>query len=147
MRKKIILILIVISVFIFLQSKFKNQERKIITINNKIIEVEVAKDYISRGKGLSDRQNLSENSGMLFIFPKSDYYYFWMKQMNFPLDFLWINGNKIVDISKNIPPPETGLSQLPTFTSKSPADKVLEINAGLVTKWNIKTGDEVKYNL
>ncbi len=66
--------------------------------------------------------------------------------MNFPLDFVWINGNRIVDLTQNVPKPvDANTSDLPTYTTQSPADKVLEINAGMIAKDNIKIGDIVSY--
>ena len=64
--------------------------------------------------------------------------------MNFPLDIIWINGNKIVDISKNIQAPKN-TGRLPVIISPSTKiDKVLELSAGAVEKFNIKIGDEIK---
>ena len=114
-----------------------------IEINGKIFEVEIADIILKRTKGLSGRESLAENQGMLFLFEKSSKRSFWMAGMNFPLDIIWINGNKIVDISKNIQPPKN--IELPAIISPSvEADKVLELSAGAVEKFNIKIGDEIK---
>ena len=80
---------------------------------------------------------------MLFLFEKSSKRSFWMAGMNFPLDIIWINGNKIVDISKDAQPPKN--IGLPAIISPSTKiDKVLELSAGAVEKFNIKIGDEIK---
>jgi hypothetical protein len=64
-----------------------------------------------------------------------------MKNMNFPLDIIWISENmKIVDISADIAPETYPQS----FSSKTPASYVLEINAGLTDKYSLKIGDIVK---
>jgi len=76
---------------------------------------------------------------MLFLFDKSGRYAFWMKDMKFPLDFIWIAGDKVVDIDENIPPDYSG-----TLKPETPVDKVLEINAGVCEKYGIKKGDEVR---
>ncbi len=84
---------------------------------------------------------------MLFIFNKPGKYYFWMKEMLFPLDFVWINGNHVVDLTENVNSPDTDqFIKLPSFTSRFPFDKVLEINAGMIRKSNIKINDLVEYN-
>src|SRR3989344_6562762 len=55
--------------------------------------VEIADTDVTRENGLSDRLTLPENAGMLFIFNTDDYHHFWMKDMNFPLDLIWIDDN------------------------------------------------------
>ncbi|MDD5590195.1 MAG: DUF192 domain-containing protein [Candidatus Portnoybacteria bacterium] len=110
------------------------------------IAVKFADDPRERARGLSGRDSLDQNQGMLFIFEKPDLYGFWMKDMKFPLDFIWISGNKITDLSENIPyPRENSYLNLPKYQPKEPVDKVLEINAGLVEKYGIKIGDEILY--
>ena len=115
-----------------------------IEISGKIFEVEVSDTALKRAKGLSGRETLKENSGMLFLFAKPGKYSFWMAGMNFPLDIIWINENKIVDISKNIQPPKN-TGGLPAIVSPSTEiNKVLELSAGAVEKFNIKINDEIK---
>lgn len=108
------------------------------------ISVEIADTDFLRQQGLSGRDSLNENSGMLFSFPKSSLPSFWMKGMKFPLDFIWIANNKIVQIDKNIEPePGKTDSELTLYRPKTPIDYVLEVNAGFSDKNNLKTGDSV----
>lgn len=114
-----------------------------IEIGGKIFEVEISDTALKRAKGLSGRESLTKNQGMLFIFEKPEKQSFWMAGMNFPLDIIWVNSKKIVDISKNIQPPKSG--ELPIIVSSSfEADKVLELSAGAIEKFNIKIGDELR---
>ncbi|MBI2335095.1 DUF192 domain-containing protein [Candidatus Daviesbacteria bacterium] len=117
-----------------------------IIINESKIKVAVADTREKRSKGLSGRSALGEGEGMLFIFEKPDKYPFWMKGVSFPLDFVWINGEKVVDFTENVPPPVAGSkdADLPIYVAKEPIDKLLEIPAGTVAKLNIKTGDAIK---
>lgn len=112
------------------------------------VKVEVVDTPSKRSKGLGDRQSLNENEGMLFIFPKADKYPFWMKGLKFPLDFVWIKEDKVVDILENVPPPQSGQADksLPIYSAKEEIDKVLELNGGAVKRLNIKIGDTVKLN-
>lgn len=116
-----------------------------IYINNQAISIEVADTDDKRGKGLSNRADLANDHGILFIFPEVGFHSFWMKGMHFPLDFVWINGEKVVDLRENVPNPSdnTPDSELPMFTSKTPADKVLEVNSGTIKSLNIKIGDKL----
>lgn len=74
-----------------------------LTINNKTISVEIADTENARSLGLSGRKSLGSDQGMLFIWDKEVYPIFWMKDMNFSLDLIWINAVKIVAINENVP--------------------------------------------
>ena len=95
---------------------------------------------------MGGRESLASDSGMLFVFDRVDKHVFWMKGLSFALDFVWIKDDKVVDVSENIPPPESGQTDesLPIYTSKVEFNKVLEVNAGTVKKLNIKVGDTIK---
>lgn len=116
-----------------------------IKIGDKKFNVEIAKNDWELEKGLSGRRGLKTASGMFFVFPKSDYYGFWMKNMEFPLDIIWINNGKIVDMKKNVPVPTTKL--LEKYVAVAPAKYVLEINAGLAERYEFKIGDELELDI
>ena len=115
-----------------------------ISINNKLLYVEIADDLPKQINGLSYRKNLGDNNGMIFIFKDTQVRTFWMKNMLFPLDIIWINDNTIVKIDKNLPP--EGSNPFATYSSSVPVNYVLEVNAGFADKYNIKTGNSVKFN-
>ncbi len=114
-----------------------------ITINGHSWQVALADEPKEQEQGLSGRTGLAADRGMLFIFPDSAQYGFWMKDMKFPLDIVWIKDNQVVGISEKLAP-ETYPS---LFYPPAPVDKVLEINAGQVEKFNIKIGDVVKFKM
>ncbi|MEK7185402.1 MAG: DUF192 domain-containing protein [Patescibacteria group bacterium] len=97
--------------------------------------IELANTYDSRTRGLSGRKSLADNTGLLFVFDSSARYGFWMKDMKFPIDIIWIDdAGKVVFIEKNVKP-----STFPkVFYPSAPASFVLEINAGLADTHNIK---------
>lgn len=150
-----ILLLLVISLALFLYTSksglnslpFLPQTSAIkqLQINDIKLKVEIADTKEKRSKGLGGRQSLATDEGMLFVFPKEDKYPFWMKGLSFALDFVWIRGDKVVDILSNIPPPTPGQKDesLPIYSSNERVDKVLEIISGTVQKLNIKIGDTV----
>ena len=109
----------------------------------------VADTDILRSKGLSGRADLKSNEGMLFVFDEKKIYTFWMKDMLIPLDFIWIDGDKIVDVSENIPAPINGGDDgsLPLISPKLPVDKVIEVGAGTVRRLNIPEGNKIEINL
>lgn len=122
-----------------------NQQAKSILINDKEIKVEVARTNIERSKGLSNREKLEENSGMVFVFDKNSKPSFWMKDTKIALDIIWINDDKIVSINKNVEPePNKSDSQLKKYPAPSEIDYVLEVNAGFSDKNGIKAGSTVQ---
>lgn len=107
--------------------------------------------------GLSGREKFKDNQGMLFDFspqfstetgkaagitPN-----FWMKEMKFDLDLIWIKDKKIVGITKNVPKPSEGqkLSDLPLYPAPQPIDMVLEVVAGWSDDNNIQINDIVNF--
>ena len=113
-------------------------------INDVSINIEVAKTNEERAKGLSNREKLDENSGMIFILDQNSFAKFWMKDTKIPLDMIWINDNKIIGITKDIQP-ELGRenSQLTVYPSPSAVDFVLEVNAGFSDKNGFKVGQTI----
>lgn len=111
-----------------------------IFINDQAIQVSVADDQAERKQGLSGVTRLNRNEGKLFIFETSDYYGFWMKDMLFPIDILWIDEDlRIVHIEENVLP-----SSFPaSYNSAVPARFVLELNAFFVDTYKIQLGDRV----
>jgi len=96
--------------------------------------------------GLSGKDRLPQNQGMLFLFKEPVSQTFWMKGMRFPLDIIYIDtNNKIVSLYKNLENPTPFDPTIRTVSPAQPADKVLEINAGLSDKYHFKAGDEVKF--
>lgn len=123
------------------QTTFKDVE-----INTVKIRVEVANTQAKRSKGLGGRESLGVNEGMLFIFSDAGQHPFWMKGLVFPLDFIWIKGDTVIDLTQNVQPPTPGQadSALPIYQSKEVADKILEVNAGTIQRLDIKVGNIVK---
>lgn len=85
---------------------------------------------------------MSDDRGMLFPYRERNHYSFWMKDMQFPLDIVWIDDKTIIEIHKNVPIP-VGES-LPFYRPQEPVDKVLELNAGTTDKYGIQVGDAIK---
>lgn len=104
------------------------------------IQVRVANSEKTRELGLSHFKNIPSNQGMLFVFPQMGIYPFWMKNMNFPIDILWIDkNNNIVDRVINIDP-----SSYPkTFIPKENALYVLEIPAYTADDYGFLVGSSV----
>lgn len=119
--------------------------RGMVEVNQHQFQVEVALTADSQSQGLSGKIHLPKDAGMYFIFPSAENRNFWMKEMNFPLDIIWIRQGAIVGIAANIPKPESKTATLELIPSKVPADAVLEINAGLADLYGFKVGDKLRF--
>lgn len=114
----------------------------VLKIGKVAINVEIVATPEKRAKGLSDRESLPKNQGMLFVFPISDYHSFWMKNMRFGLDFIWISNSKVVEVTKEVKPEDYEPPKVLVPAKK--ADQVLEINDGMAERLGIEIGDEVE---
>jgi len=144
----IITVIVILSFWLIIGERVNNKsDRKSVDyspfiklkINKQTFLVKIAKTETEREQGLSNQKTLPGNEGLLFAFDKPGNYLFWMKDMNFPIDIIWLDENKkIVDITANL-----ATSTYPnTVSSQKPALYVLEINAGLAEEYKIKIGDQ-----
>jgi len=166
MKKRIIFltsILVLVSIIFLASSAKKNLSKtnnspspsptptvKQIKINNTNLSVTIADTENLRTKGLTDLDNLPQDKGMLFVFEsKSIVPSFWMKDMKFPLDFIWIKDGEVAQIDANIPYPSSDTldTAVKVYIPSSPVDYVLEVNAGFSATNNIKIGDKVYLSL
>ena len=113
-----------------------------ITIGDVSWEAEKAQTLIEKARGLSYRESLDKDKGMIFFFDPPSKESFWMKGMNFSLDMIWIRNNIVIDITTNALPLKDSLRPL-YYSPKEPADMVLEINAGQANQFRIQIGDTV----
>lgn len=143
------LVILVVGLIIWRVSSFEfnlpftNQARA--TVNGNELKILVADDEEERKEGLSNRRSLNENTGMLFVFEEKGNHAFWMRNMNFPLDIIYLDGGKVVDIKKNVPPAEDSNQNPPIYTPKSPANSVLEVAAGVSDKMKLTEGSEIQF--
>lgn len=103
--------------------------------------VEVAATMAERNRGLSGRASLDGGTGMLFVFPKPDLHGFWMKDMHFPIDLVWIGPDRTVLGLSHLAPCER--DPCPIYSPPSPVAYVLEVNSGSFIG---KTGDSMAWD-
>jgi uncharacterized membrane protein (UPF0127 family) len=111
-----------------------------VQIGSNQIAVTIADTDPERELGLSGHKPLKDSEGMLFIFDVPGQYAFWMKDMLFPIDILWIGSDwKVVDITPNLAPetyPEA-------FAPKANAQYVLEVSSGYAQAHRVTIGQSV----
>lgn len=133
-----------ITIAVFFSFRPPAVEKKTVIIKDVILSVEVAADQLSRAKGLSGRGGLKKGEGMLFLFPIPDRYGFWMKEMKFPIDIIWIRDGEVVGVTAEVQPPTDNRSPLPVFYPPQAVDAVLEVKAGWAKKHAIAFDDTVE---
>ncbi|MDQ3018470.1 MAG: DUF192 domain-containing protein [bacterium] len=118
---------------------------KTIVVGKEKLTIELRDTDTERAQGLSGRSRLEQDHGMLFDFTNTAYKRpaFWMKNMEFNIDIIWIKDNKIIGIAKNIPAPKTDTEKLLTYSPPSDIDYVLEVNAGWSDAHNITIGESI----
>jgi len=141
MKKIISVIVALLSSLCFLPLSAQTVYRQL-KIRDKVFTVEISDTLAKRSLGLGKRQNLPEDHGMFFIFERKGIYPFWMKDMKFPIDIVWINNDRVIGVTERIPQPK-GKFPLAYYAPPSLIDRVLELNSGTAKIIGIKEGDTV----
>ena len=119
-----------------------------VIIGDAVYWVDLALTPEERTRGLSGRPSLNIHAGMLFVYDDDDLRTFWMPDMHFPLDMVWIRSDCTVDgVSADVPNPpvDTPRDQLPRYPSSGPVRFILEINAGQAGVHGIVPGSRVQF--
>ena len=119
-------------------SKQQTLERVVLSVNGRQLTVEIARTKEQRIRGLMHRGRLEWNEGMLFIFRKSQYLSFWMKDTVIPLDIAYLDKNgKVTDIFHMEP------YSLVPVRSHEKARYALEVNRGFFREAGLAVGDRI----
>lgn len=114
----------------------------------KKIIVQTARTEQEQQIGLSSFASIDENHGMLFPIIPARRLVFWMKDMKFSIDIVWIKNGQVIDLSLNaVPEPGKADDQLKLYMPGSDVDAVLELQAGWAEKHGIKIGDNITFEL
>lgn len=118
-------------------------DKKVCFNSGTCVNAEIADTGALREKGLMFREALKDDEAMLFVFDEVCLPSFWMKNVKFPLDIIWIDSDKkIVGIKEEAPVCEQGCEVYPP---EKQCKFALEVNAGFVRKNNLKIGDSVNF--
>lgn len=121
-------------------------QTKTMKVGGNEFTVELAEDEDKRRAGLSGRASLEPDHGMLFVLEDKDSFpSFWMKGMLIPIDIIWINNEKVTEITPDVQlvDPNTADTQIPRYSPKKGVDYVLELPAGTAQSKSLKVGDKV----
>lgn len=123
-----------------------NYRKTSVEVRGVLFSADVADTDFSRMLGLSGRSGLGDREGMLFLFEKAALHGFWMKDMRFPIDIIWIQGGRVIGVEENVAP-EPGKSpwSLRVYYPPAVVETVLEVPAGTVGRHGIGVGDAVSF--
>jgi uncharacterized protein len=114
-----------------------------VSFGTRRIPVEVADTPDSRRKGLSGRPSLAQDTGLVLAWPSPTVVGIWMPDMKFAIDVIFVRDSRVVFIEANARPCPS-MDDCPTFGPDTPVDYVLEVPAGSVARWGLKTGDAMQ---
>lgn len=116
-----------------------------ITLAGDELYVQVAKYPHHQYRGLGGRDSLGAYDGMLFTYTYPDQHGIVMRDMRFSIDIIWLNGDTVVDIAKNVPiEPGREESELTPYWPRVKATNVLEVAAGWSDSVGLKIGDRAQ---
>ena len=110
------------------------------------IRAEMAIDEVDLRRGLQYRDSLAEDAGMLFVYGKPGFYRYWMHEVKFPIDILWLDQNhRIVQLIHKVPPCAGPAETCPVYGGDFSSIFVLELNSGTALKHNLKPGMTLEF--
>ena len=118
-----------------------------VIVNGAVLVADIAASDEQITMGLSVKDSLDENEAMLFVFDEEAEHTFWMKNMKFPIDIIWIDADKtVVHIEHNLQPCSFGLF-CPTYKPNDDSLYVLETIGGFAVRHDIVEGTMVEFEL
>ena len=116
-----------------------------VTVNGVHLVADLAITGEQRTKGLAVKDSLAENESMLFYFPKANEYAFWMKDMKFPIDIIWLDTDrKVIHVEHSLDPCDS--DACPLYKPEGKTQYVLETVAGFAKKYNVTEGTIVEFD-
>lgn len=134
--------LVSMSVAVACEAEPKKATGPSITIRHQRVELDLTRTREEQTRGLGGRDSLAWGRGMLFEYPNPVFPGFWMKDMRFDIDIVWIREGRIVDITHRVKHSPDGPG--PTYRPRELTDTVLEVPAGYAQAHGWRIGDKVK---
>ena len=115
-----------------------------VRIGDRVWRVELALDEATRREGLSNRKQVPEGTGMLFVFPREEVFSFHMLNCRVPIDVAFISSSLLVVEIRSMPvEPDPGNPKA-TYSSRRPARFALEVAGGALERAGVKVGDRIQ---
>ncbi|MEM9419147.1 MAG: DUF192 domain-containing protein [Planctomycetota bacterium] len=116
-----------------------------VEIKGEVFTLELAMDRASRFQGLSDRDFIAPDGGMLFVFPYEADRAFVMRRCLVPIDIMYLDPKGVVlnTHAMQIEPPGTREEDLKPYRSEGKSALVIELAGGTVERLGVKKGDQI----
>nr|WP_330219967.1 DUF192 domain-containing protein [Chroogloeocystis siderophila] len=112
-----------------------------VTIAGRKINLEVARTPQEQATGLMYRDTIADDRGMLFVFEPARPVGFWMKNVRFPLDMIFLENGRVKAIAPAVPPCQA--EPCPTYGPETPVNQVIELRGGRAAELGIRVGDRL----
>ncbi|MEY4731720.1 MAG: hypothetical protein RL681_666 [Candidatus Parcubacteria bacterium] len=137
-------VLIILGYYVFGIRPKSDYGQATVLLGGQEFRTDIADTADKQAIGLSGRPSLGQDEGMLFVFGGYASRTFWMPDMNFPIDIIWIKDDVVVGSAENAQPePGVSMFRLKRYSSPGPVDKVFEVSAGTVSRLGVKVGDRI----
>lgn len=114
-----------------------------------VVHAYVADQSAEHQLGLGNVESLSDGYGMVFVFSTMAERSFWMKNVPYPIDIIWLQDSEIVAITAHVPDadPDAPDATLPTYSANMPINGAIELPAGFSEEHGITVGQTVLLKL
>lgn len=139
-------VLVIVLLFVSQSRKADSPAANVSTVSfgDAVLQTEVVADEASRQRGLSGRERLADDASMLFVFEQSGIECFWMKDMQFAIDMIWLDeARRVTHIAQAVSPETYPQS----FCPETDSLYVLEVAAGIAKKIGLHQGAKLEFNL
>lgn len=126
-----------------------------VTINGERFVMELALDDATRIRGLSGRETIDPQGGMLFVFPHAGRHEFVMRDCPAPIDIAFLDASgRVVAVHHMTPEPprregESAVAyenRLKRYPSRFPAQYAVETVGGRLAALGVKEGDLIRFD-
>lgn len=141
-KLKLITALLLLAICLLAAWLIGKPHKSMVELNGQQITAEIAASPDARAIGLSKYKTLDNGRGMLFVHDQTQKQCFWMKDMKFPIDILWLGSDKqILYIEENV----QSSTYPKQFCPDVPAKYVLEVNSGMINKTGVRVGQKLSF--
>lgn len=135
--------MVICLIFLFIRNRMWSET--IIRVNNTDLQILVADTLAKQHEGWSNKPDMLGKDGMLFIFGYNTPHAMVMRDMQFPIDIVWVSDSGTITDMVIGAKPEPGVAEadLIVYQSRLPSAAVLELKAGLISQLGLSIGDTV----
>ncbi|MDB5176652.1 MAG: hypothetical protein JWN75_320 [Candidatus Saccharibacteria bacterium] len=139
-----VVVLVIAASLYFLYVQMTGTEQSTLSLKNQTYQLTIARTEADREQGLSDTESLPADHAMLFVFPTISKPGIWMKDMNYPIDIVWLDTDKKVVYTVVGAQPS---SYPKIFQTDKDSRYVIELPAGTIEKTGIHRGDKADFDV